>query len=303
MPVLIRRRPDGNPIKVPGFTKLMPMLIGSRTQSTIFFEVELHLDRTIDFMQTYNTTRKEGMRRLSVFQIFLCAFARITAEKPKINRFIMNYRYYQRNHITAALVTKTSLHEDAEEVNVMIPLDPDETIRSINEKFTAHVNNIKTGGSNTSNDGVDIFGKLPASMLRFFVWIYKFLDNHNLTTRGMLRAFPFYATVFATHLGSIQLDSALHHLFDMGTNGIFAALGLLHKETYLDHNATPQSRKTMKINFSFDERIVDGLYAGNAMRLMKKYVENPELLTTIKTTSEAERREIGLTAKGSKIFL
>ena len=301
--MLIRNRPDGHPIKVPGFTKLMPMLSGSRTESTIFFEQDLYLDKTMDFIQNYNATRKEGTRRLSVFQIFLCAVGRSIGEKPKMNRFVINNRYYQRNNISAAFVTKISLHEDAEEVNIMIPLEPDDNLESVNERFTQKVNNIKAGSSNESSEQVDIFARLPVPVLKFVTDVYKFMDNHNMVTAAMLRVFPFYSSVFLANLGSVQLDSPLHHLFDMGTNGIFIALGIIHKEKYIDDDNSVQTRKRMKITFTYDDRIIDGLYAGKTIKLLKKYVENPELLVEKKNMTEEEKLAIGLTEKGRKLLV
>lgn len=300
--MIIRNRPDGRPIKVPGFTKLMPMVSGSRTKSTIFFEQDLYLDKTMDFIKEFNKSRKEGTRRLSVFQIFLCAIARGLSEKPKMNRFIINNRYYQRNHISTAFVTKISLHEDAEEVNVMIPLEPDDNLDSVNERFTQSVNNIKAGSSNNSSEQVDVFEKLPVPILNLIINVYKFLDNHNWVTASMLRVFPFYTSIFLANLGSVQLDSPLHHLFDMGTNGIFVALGIVHKEKFIDEDNIIQNRKRMKITFSYDDRIMDGLYAGKAIKLLKKYVENPELLLDKKVITAEERLAMGLTEKGSKLF-
>lgn len=300
--MLFRNRPDGHPVKVPGFTKLMPMVSGSRTQSTIFFEEEVNLDKTMDFIKEYNKTRKEGTRRLSVFQIFLAAIGRSIVQKPKMNRFIINSRYYQRNHISVAFVTKTSLHEDAEEVNVMIPLEHDDNLDSVNERFTNHVNNIKAGGSNTSDKSVDIFQWMPVFLLKFIMAAFRFLDNHNLTTASMLSAFPFYSTVFLANLGSVQLDAPQHHLFDTGSTGIFLALGLVKKEKYIDEYDEIKTRKKMKIIFSYDDRIIDGFYAGRGIKIIKKHVENPELLLEKLNLSEEEIKGLGVTEKGRKLF-
>lgn len=301
--MLFRHRPDGHPIKVPGFTRLMPMLTGSRTASTIFLEESLHLDTTFEFMSTYNRNRPPGRRRLSILQLFLCAIARTVSERPKMNRFVMNYRYYQRNHISAAFVTKTTLEEDAEEVNVIIPLDPDDTVDSVNARFTDYVNRIKSGGTNASDQGVDLFGSLPTSLIRLIAGGYRFLDNHNLMTRGMLRILPMYSTVFLADLGSIGLDCALHHLFDLGTNGIFVTLGKVKREHHLTEDGAVDTRRALRIAFSYDERIIDGLYAGTAIRRLKRYVEDPSLLTVERTTSPDERKRIGLTERGSRLFV
>ena len=44
--MLIKNRPDGNAINVPGFTKLLPIVSGTRNQSSIYFEDELYLEKT-----------------------------------------------------------------------------------------------------------------------------------------------------------------------------------------------------------------------------------------------------------------
>ena len=300
--MIIKNRPDGRPVKVPGFTKLMPMVSGSRIKSTIFFEQDLYLDKTMDFIRDFNTTRKDGTRRLSVFQIFLCAIGRAIGEKPRMNRFVINSRYYQRNHISASFVTKVSLSEDAEEVNVIIPLEPDDNLESVNGKFTKVVNNIKEGQSNDSSDKVDVFEKFPVPLLKIIIAVYRFLDNHNWVTASMLRIFPFYSSVFLANLGSVQLDSPLHHLFDMGTNGLFITIGIVHKEKIIDEDDTIRDRKRMRIQFAYDDRIIDGLYAGKTVKLLKKYVENPELLLEKKDMTGDEKRAIGLTAKGRQLF-
>ena len=300
--MLIRNRPDGRPVKVPGFTKLMPMISGSRTKSTIFFEQDLYLDKTLDFIKEYNKNRQEGTRRLSVFQLVIAAIGRALVERPKMNRFVINNRYYQRNHMSVSFVTKASLHEDAEEVNVIIPLEPDDTIDSVNERFTRHVDNIKTGGSNTSDGAVDILAHVPVFLLNFVFSFYRFLDNHNLITAGILRTLPLYSTVFLANLGSVQLDSPFHHLFDAGTNGIFLALGLVKKENYIADDGSLKSRRKMKIIFSYDERIIDGYYAGKAIKAIKRHVENPELMVEKPELSPEQIEALGITEKGRKLF-
>ena len=300
--MLKRNRPDGRPVKVPGFTKFMPMVSGSRTQSTIFFEQDLYLDKTMEFIKEYNKTRKEGTRRLSVFQLVIAAIGRALIEKPKMNRFIINNRYYQRNHMSVSFVTKTSLHEDAEEVNVIIPLEPDDTIDSVNERFTKYVDNIKTGGTNNSDQAVDLLGALPVFVLNFVIWMCRFLDRHNIIPPALMKAFPFYATVFLANIGSIQLDSPFHHLFDMGTNGIFLALGLIKKENYIADDGSVKIRKKMKMIFSYDDRIIDGYYAGNAIKAIKRHVENPELMVDKPELTDEQIAAIGITEKGRKLF-
>lgn len=300
--MLIKHRPDGNAIKVPGFTKLLPIVIGTRSQSSIYFEDELYLDKAIAFIDEFNKNREKGTRKLSVFQIFLTAIARTSAERPKLNRFIINYHYYQRNHVSVAFTSKKSLHEDAEEINIIVPLEINDTIIDVNNRFSRIVKNSKIGEGTESSKGVDFFSKLPVSVLKLIIWVIKFLDNHNLITPGILKLFPFYSSIFLANIGSIQIDRPFHHSFDMGSCGIFIALGVIQNEKYISDDDTIKTRKKMRISYTFDDRVIDGMYSGKATKILKYYVENPEYLMENPGYSDEYEKKIGITEKGKKLF-
>ena len=300
--MFIKHRPDGNAIKVPGFTKLVPIVSGTRNQSNLYFEDELYLYKTMDFIDKFNKTRRKGTRKLSILQIFLTAIARTIGERPKMNRFIVNYRFYQRNHISVAFISKKSLHEDAEEINIIIPLELNDTIIDVNNRFNKIVSKAASGAGTESSKGVDFFSKLPIFVLQLSIWFIRFLDNHNWVTPNILRMFPFYSTVFVANLGSIQIDRPYHHNFNMGACGIFLALGILQNEKYIREDNTIRTRKKIRISYTFDDRVIDGMYSGKATKILKHYVENPEYLMENPEYSDEYEKKIGITKKGKKLF-
>jgi len=306
--MLIKNRPDGNAIRVPGFTKLLPIVSGTRNQSSIYFEDEVYLDKTLDFIDEFNKNRQKGTRKLSVFQIFINAIARTVAERPKINRFIVNYRFYQRNHISVSFVSKKTLQEEAEEINIIVPLEINDTIVDVNNRFSKIVysatseNGTEVRKGTESSKGVDFVSKLPIFILQLLIMIIKFLDNHNWVTPGILKMFPFYSTVFIANTGSFQLDRPYHHNFDMGACGIFLALGIIQEEKYISDDNTIKTRKKMRISYTFDDRVIDGMYSGKATKILRHYVENPEYLMENPGYSDEYEKKIGITPKGKKLF-
>jgi len=296
--MLIRKRPDGVPARVPGFTKLMPLLIGSRLESTIYMHQEMELNKTIPFVSDWNDTRPEGRRRLTVMQVLLTAMARSVGQRPWINRFVSNYRHYQRNNISISFVTKQTLSDSGREVNVTMPFRPDDTLDDVSTRFSRYVEKAKSEEGNKNTDDIAGVEKLPVPILRFILGTLKFLDRRNWITAGMLKLFPFYCTAFLTNVGSLKMDAPYHHNFEMGNTGLFVSLGRVNRKKTLDNDGKVYDRAYCEITYTFDERIVDGIYSGRTIKIIKHLVENPELLFEKPEISPEVEAELGLTDKG-----
>ena len=75
------------------------------------------------------------------------------------------------------------------------------------------------------------------------------------------------------------MDYIYHHLYDFGTTSIFVALGKNKKLPVVEKNVQV-IKNCFEIGYVLDERICDGLYFANSLKLVKKYLENPHLLET-----------------------
>ena len=136
--------------------------------------------------------------------------------------------------------------------------------------------------------------KLPRWMIRLVIWGIRFLDYHNMLPGSFLKSLPFYATIFFTNVGSVGIDAPLHHNFNIGTCGFFIALGKIHTEEVRAQDGTLQKRERVKVTFTYDDRITDGIYCGKAIDLFKDFVENPEQLEAPAEITPALRGELML---------
>ena len=80
------------------------------------------------------------------------------------------------------------------------------------------------------------------------------------------------------NLGSIQLHAGYHHLTNWGTTSVFCAIGEAKKRPFFDDDGTVHMRPSVDIGLTIDERIADGFYYSRTVQLLKKLLENPELL-------------------------
>jgi hypothetical protein len=293
--MLKKSRPDGTYLRnLPHFTRMLPYLMPSRTDSSIYFEQEFDVTKAMKYIRDANGKRQGEERRITFFQVFLCAAVRTVALRPRMNRFVSGYNYYQRNRILFNFVAKKKLTDEGEEINVTIPFSPDETLSTLPAKVKEFVSRGKRGGDVSSDTTNALLMKLPRWAIRLVVWFLRFLDFHNMLPGSFILSMPFWASVFFTNVGSVGIDAPLHHNFNMGTCGLFIALGKIRKESSTSRTGAVEQRERVKVTFTFDDRITDGIYCGKAVDLFRDFVENPEKLETPPELSVEQRAELML---------
>ena len=95
-------------------------------------------------------------------------------------------------------------------------------------------------------------------------------NRFGLLPRSMIENDPMFSSVFVANLGSVGLDAGYHHLWEYGTCSMFAVMGR-PKERH-------DGAVVFEIQYSYDERMEDGLYGGLAMASIKQHLESPESL-------------------------
>ncbi len=78
-----KKRSDGAYIRdLPYFTRLMPYLMPKRSEACIYFEQDFDVTKALEYVRAANADCPPGQKRLTLFQIFLCATARTLAPRP-----------------------------------------------------------------------------------------------------------------------------------------------------------------------------------------------------------------------------
>jgi len=282
-----KKRPDGTYIgKLHFFTQLMPYLMPTRTESTIFFEQELDVTKTLEYLGKRKASADSP--KITLFNIVLYAAIRVIAQRPKMNRFVSGLRYYQRNRISFNFVAKKELSDEGEEINITMSFSPLLSLEGFCKKINDYISSIKKGAGTSTEKVNALVARLPRFCIKLVVWGIKFLDYHNALPRSAIDSLPFYSTVFFTNVGSVGIDAPFHHNFDIGNCGIFCAVGKIRKENSINADGKVETRDKVKITFTYDDRITDGIYCARAIDMLKDLVENPEKLEVpLELTQEA----------------
>ena len=224
------RRSDGKELKhVSPIFRLVPSLMKHRDDSQVYFNQDIVITK----MEEYISKKAEEGIKISILDLVYAAVVRIIAERPKLNRFVVNGRIYARNKITLAMTIKKSLTDEAEETTVKLDFTGRETVFEIKEKLQAIIAENKDVETENGMDKVAGFlSKIPSGVLKKAVGFLKFLDWHGYLPKSIIEVSPFHASCVVTNVGSLGIDSIYHHIYNFGTTSMFFAIGYLIREQY-----------------------------------------------------------------------
>ena len=293
---MFKKRPDGTYLKnIPAHTRIVPFVLPSRISGTIFAEQEFDITETLQFLRRFNKQQAAaGKMKITFFQLFMTAVIRGFSMRPKSNRFTMGYRMWQRNHIGMSFIAKKILTDDAEEIWVTGDYSPFETLGSIGDKFKSRVRQATRGEGNESEDLNVTLLKFPRFITRFVFRMFDRLDRWNLLPASLMEGSPFHGTACLTNVGSVGVDAPLHHLFNLGTCGVFISLGIVRREWKPDSKGDMRQRDFVKVIYTYDDRICDSMYGGRTTVLIKKLTENPEELLEVPLFTASHLKDLML---------
>lgn len=274
-----KKRSDGAYIEeLPHFTRLLPYLMPRRSEALIFFEQDFDVTEAMRYVRRANEGAAPGSRRLTLFHVLLAATVRTLTLRPKLNRFVAGYRYYRRNAIVLNFVAKRELSDGGEEINLTLPFPPRVTLAELSAAVAERVSATRRGAGSGADDLNALLARLPRFALRLVFAFLSWADYHNGLPASFTKGMPFFSSVFLTNTGSVGIDAPFHHNFEFGTCGLFVALGRIRKEAVPLPGGGTEERERVKVTFTYDDRIADGIYCGRAIGLLRSFVEDPRLL-------------------------
>ena len=238
------------------------------------FEIS-HVERYI------RQKRKEGLKDFGLTHVLLAAYVRGLCKYPQLNRFISGQKVYSRGEdIQYCMVIKKEMTIDSPDTSIKVHLNRKDTAADVYEKLNAAVADVKkTQELDSSLDGlIDVLNLIPGVLLKFTVWLLKFLDYFGLLPKWLVELSPFHGSLFFTSMGSLGIPPIYHHLYDFGNLPVFGAFGCKRRALEVEEDGTVVQRKYLDVKFVLDERIVDGYYYAAFFKHYRAILRHPEIL-------------------------
>ena len=271
-------RKDGVWLKdIPALNRMMPALMPNRADNEAHISVEIDLRPMEAYLEKLNEGRTED--KYTFFHIISAAIGKAFILRPKMNRFIVGSKMFQRRNVTVAFVVKKQFNDHAEEALAFFEYDPKETLQSYHEKIMKVIHSTKSHEEkDTSTDAMDIITKLPQFLITAIVKFVLWLDKHGWAPDFLIGSDPNHAAIFLSNLGSIGLPGGYHHLVNWGTNSCFIVVGKKYITAGYDKDGNADIHEVIPLGITLDERIADGYYYSGTVALVKELLEHPSLL-------------------------
>lgn len=212
----------------------------------------------------------------TMFHIITAALIKTITLRPKLNRFIANCNFYQRNEVTASFIVKKKFSDNGGESLAFIHAKDEETVDTLHEQLFKKIMNCRSEETGDSTEGaMDILNKMPRWLSKTAIKTICWLDRHGWVPKSMVESDPYYSSVVLSNLGSIGLKCGYHHLTNWGTCSLFCIIGEKALRPFFDDQGQAAMRETLDLGLTIDERLADGYYYSKSVRLLKYLLEHP----------------------------
>lgn len=258
-------RKDGIKVKdLDPISAVMPHL-KNRNQSEIYINYKADVTNLVKY---YETNKKKD-ENLTYFHLFSAAFSKVVFNRPLLNRFVIDKKYYDRKDVTLSFVAKPELTDEAEYQLSVVKINENDNIFKVKDKLTKSVSSIRNAKKSSLDNLINMFSKLPKFIISLLALIIKFLDNKDLLPKSFTNDSIYHSTVLISNLGSIDSDAIYHNLTNFGTNSIIVTIGKIKKNG---------NKYYCEFGVTIDERIADGFYLVKSLKLFEDILNDPYML-------------------------
>ena len=169
----------------------------NRTDNEAFISETLDLTEVDKYLEQKNIGN-EGYK-YNLFQVLVCAVTKAVHLRPRMNRFIVNRNFYQRNEVTSAFVVRVKMQDESNEGLAFVHSTKESTIDTMHDEIVRQIMGARNQGgehTDTTTDAMDVFNKMPRFVSRFILSFMRFLDRHGWVPKSLIETDANYASVF-----------------------------------------------------------------------------------------------------------
>lgn len=246
-----------------------------RTDCDVFVNYKMDLTNLAKYIEK----RKKAGDNITLFHAFVMAIGKTFYNREKLNYFVQNRHMYKHNDVVVSFVAKVEFEDSAEEMMIMIPIKPDDTIDTISKLIYDKVHRVrrKEDEKKGANSIIDVVGKMPNIIRVPIVGILKWMDKKGILPASICEDNLYYSSIIVSNLGPLKFGAIYHNNTDFGECSSIATMGEMKDEEVLV-DGKKEIRKLCEFGINFDERVADGYYMIKSCKLIEHILANPELL-------------------------
>lgn len=241
---------------------------------SVYGTLEIRMDKAMEYIAAF---RQATGKRLTVTHLLAKASAATLERMPDANAIIRFNRIYLRKVIAIFMqVVMADEGEDKADLSGATLYDAEKkSLAQIVDEVEERVAKVRARKDESLEKARSSLRLIPFLFMRFFLSLMGFLLytlNLDLRWAGMPK--DGFGSLMITNIGSLGLDQAYVPLVPYSRVPILLAMGAV-KDAPVVEDGKLVVGKVMKINATFDHRLIDGYHAAIMAKTLHEYLEHP----------------------------
>ena len=131
----------------------------NRCDNEAYISLRVDLTAMNEYLARLNETETEFP--YTMFHIVVAALIKTITLRPKLNRFIVNSNFYQRNEVSASFVVKKQFSDKGAEALAFLHSREDFCLQDVHQYIRSQVTECRSEKVDSSTENMDILNKLP----------------------------------------------------------------------------------------------------------------------------------------------
>lgn len=258
------------------FSAFRKMAIGTWETTydpSVYGTMVIEMDKAMKYIEAF---RAATGKRITVSHMMAKAAGAALERMPDANAILRFNRPYLRSRI--GIFFQVAMEEASGEIDLSgaTIFDPEKkSLETIVDEFQAEVDKVRGRRDKNIEKSKGMFKAMPFFLLNFVLKAISFFSytlNLNLERFGIPKD-PF-GSMMITNVGSLGLDVAYVPLVPYSRVPLLLALGAV-QEAPMVENGQVVVKRIMRVNATFDHRLLDGTHAAIMSKVVRTWLENP----------------------------
>ena len=249
----------------------------NRSVSDVFINQKMDVTELVKYLEK----KKKKGEDVTFYHAVVTGIGKVYYNRPYLNRFVQNRHLFEHNDIVIGFVAKTAFNDKAEELMIMLKIEPDDNIFTLSKKIADKVHGIRDPKGNFEKKGgnniIDVLGHLPNIIRVPVIGLLKWMDKKGILPASIEEDNLYYSSIILSNLGRLHSPAIFHNITDFGNSSALATIGEVRDEVVV-RNGKQEIRKLCEFGINLDERIADGYYFIKSIQMLQYIFDHPEML-------------------------
>ncbi len=266
----------GEPLRLSQWRKISMSSWGVTRDSSIVTMLELDVDPAIRYLESL---QGRTSARLTLTHFAGYVLARVFRKFPETNVLYRRGKLYPRKSVDICFLVASGKPDGTEDLTGHTIRNVDEAgVIRIAEELVPRAKVMRSGNDTTFRGIKQYIGYFP-HRLRMFMVGFADLLMHGMNIWSPLLGFQrdAFGTAMLTSTGSLDIEFAIPRIYPQSRNVMMMAVGATREKPVV-RNGQVVVGNQIKIVFTADHRIVDGLHAAQMLKEFQRCFEHPETI-------------------------